>query len=363
MNGQWIGRYAGTNNGTMVLDLDDLGSVFQGLLFAYDDSPTLPRTFAYVEIPKSKNDSSGRLPLIHVERGTGASLSEADVAARFEGISVPKYADVRWLIDTNGINVEWATDIGTNGHAQLSKSKGGESSVLNAEIKSWEEFTTFVRTLEPYQFAFRGHADNRWRLRTAFHRAGRSYLFRFMAQDVSALHRHLSGLTTHRFNLLDPIDYAAFLNLAQHHGYPTPILDWTQSPFVAAYFAFRDAKPSSEKVRIFILEDRTWNTLERAPGLMPGFTHMTLLEPLAINNPRALPQQSISAITNINDLETYIETIERQTTKSYLRVIDLPIAERKRAMQDLALMGITAGSMFPGLDGACQQLKERFFDL
>jgi hypothetical protein len=32
-------------------------------------------------------------------------------------------------------------------------------------------------------------------------------------------------------------------------------------------------------------------------------------------------------------------------------------------MQELALMGITAGSLFPGLDGACLQLKERFFDL
>jgi hypothetical protein len=32
-------------------------------------------------------------------------------------------------------------------------------------------------------------------------------------------------------------------------------------------------------------------------------------------------------------------------------------------MRELDLMGINAGSLFPGLDGACQQLKERFFEL
>ena len=173
-----------------------------------------------------------------------------------------------------------------------------------------------------------------------------------MAEDVASLHRHLSGLTAHRFQLNDPFDYAAFLNLAQHHGYPTPILDWTESPFVAAYFAFRDVRSknviSNDKVRVFVLDARAWNALGRAFALMPGFIHLTLLEPLAINNPRALPQQSISAWTNVDDLESFIEITEKWTGKSYLRVIDLPASERKKAMQDLALMGITGGSMFPG---------------
>ena len=90
----------------------------------------------------------------------------------------------------------------------------------------------------------------------------------------------------------------------------------------------------------------------------PGFLHMTMLEPLATNNPRALPQQSISSGTNIDDLEGYLSRGEK-----FLRAIDLPVSERQVVMQELALMGITAGSLFPGLDGACLQLKERYFDL
>jgi hypothetical protein len=34
----------------------------------------------------------------------------------------------------------------------------------------------------------------------------------------------------------------------------------------------------------------------------------------------------------------------------------------KKVLRELALMGINAGSLFPGLDRACNQFKERFFD-
>ena len=112
-----------------------------------------------------------------------------------------------------------------------------------------------------------------------------------------------------------------------------------------------------------MLDTIEWGKLERATVLAPGFRHMTLLEALATNNPRALPQQSLSAVTNIDDLEQYISELETTHGKSYLTAIDLPAIERRVVMQELALMGITAGSLFPGMDGACAQLKDRFFDL
>jgi len=84
---------------------------------------------------------------------------------------------------------------------------------------------------------------------------------------------------------------------------------------------------------------------------------------LTLDDLAILPQQSISSVTNVDDLETYVAEFEKRAGKSYLSAIDLPVGERRTVMQDLALMGITAGSLFPGLDGACLQLKERYFDL
>ncbi len=117
-------------------------------------------------------------------------------------------------------------------------------------------------------------------------------------------------------------------------------------------------------MRIFIFDSRSWsNALERSQRLSPAFLHITLLEPLVINNPRAIPQQSVSSVTNIDNIEDYVRQREMASRKTYLRAIDLSASERQVAMQELALMGITAGSLFPGLDGACEQLRERYFDL
>jgi FRG domain len=237
-----------------------------------------------------------------------------------------------------------------------------------ADVATWDDFKRIVSQWRPYQVGYRGQENNAWRLRTAFHRTGRANLPRFMSQDIGALHKHLSILTSHRFNLNDPLDYASFLNLAQHHGYPTPLLDWSMSPFIAAYFAFKNLRreriTSDHRVRILIFDGTLWsNDSRRATVVSPGFLHITLIEPLPINNPRAIPQQSVSSVTNIDDLETSIRLREDQTKKTYLRAIDLPASERKTAMQELALMGVGGGTLFPGLDGACEQLRERFFDL
>jgi hypothetical protein len=89
--------------------------------------------------------------------------------------------------------------------------------------------------------------------------------------------------------------------------------------------------------------------------------HFSLLEPLAIENDRAIPQQSLSSVTNVDDIESYIRVRESERGVRFLRVFDLPRRERTRVLSDLRMMGITAGSMFPGLDGICEELRARLF--
>ena len=191
---------------------------------------------------------------------------------------------------------------------------------------------------------------------------------RFMNEDINALHANLSSMTPHIFDLHSPLQNAAFYSLVQHHGYPTPLLDWTYSPFISVFFAYRrllrNQRNADTNVRIFVLDMREWSKdLTRIQIISPAPPHISFLSPLAINNPRMVPQQAVSTVTNVDDIESYIRLCEGAMKKTYLEVIDLPTKERPVIMQELALMGITAGSMFPGLDGACEQLKERMFEL
>jgi hypothetical protein len=261
------------------------------------------------------------------------------------------------------------TDIGNHGLAILGHGTPTAPSTLRPlPVHNWLEFKEYASSLEPRRYIFRGQKHNRWRIRTSFHRTGRADLRRFMNIDIPALYQNLSGLTSHVFNLSIPVENAAFYTLAQHHGYPTPLLDWTYSPYVGAYFAYRalakDQRTDDRKVRVLLFDAKSWqNDYRQISNLTPARRHFSLLAPLAINNPRLVPQQALLTISNVDDIESYIDEKEKERNKTYLQAIDLPASERSQVLQELSMMGITAGSMFPGLDGACEQLRERFFDM
>jgi FRG domain len=181
---------------------------------------------------------------------------------------VPTSLEVEFsLTPADRLSVNWVTNIGTTGTAIALRSKAAaDSRIQPRKVDDWKSFKEVVSTIENNRFIFRGQKSNKWRLRTGYHRSGRANLNRFEVSDIRQLHRHLSGLTRHIFNLQDPMQNLAFINLVQHHGYPTPLLDWTHSPYVAAFFAFRDLNPEEScsqdgKVRIFKLDAREWYKL------------------------------------------------------------------------------------------------------
>src|SRR5262249_40663159 len=119
-----------------------------------------------------------------------------------------------------------------------------------------------------------------------------------------------------------------------------------------------------KKVRIFIFDRKQWcvdfNQLQK---LSPARPHFSILDAVAIDNSRMVPQQALSSVTNVDDIENYIGQREQERKMTYLQVIDLPASERPFVLGELSLMGITAGSLFPGIEGTCKQLKQRFFGL
>jgi hypothetical protein len=244
-------------------------------------------------------------------------------------------------------------------------SQGAPSILVPLRISTWKAFKKHIDTLPANRYVFRGQENSAWRLRATFYRSKRSILERFILDDVAELRKAFSAVVPHKFNIDDPIDYAAFINLAQHHGYPTPLLDWTLSPYVAAFFAYRNLRGEirrTDKVRIYKFAHFHWNLIvPRFSSIFPALPHLSMLDALALGNPRAIPQQALSMITNVDDIETHVGRVEQARGLTFLEAIDLPASARPEVIRDLAFMGITAGSLFPGLDGVCESLREKNF--
>jgi hypothetical protein len=376
MNGQWRGKYSGSRQGTITVNVDERPSHYEGLAYLDDDDrqniPSVAVSFRTLNKHRSFSVRTSAMLPIDPFSGFPTSLSiwEEQIKSHYPAnVTMSKWADVTGSWKDNELSLSWKSDVGLEGNCTLTRLAAGQPSELVSLNKDWRTYKEYVAGLKGRNYLFRGQNEP-WRLRTSFHRAGRADVSRFVRDDIPMLHRHLSVRTKHLFNRVNPEENGSFFNLIQHHGYPTPILDWTYSPYVAAFFAYRGisnekavASKPTDVARILVFDHLKWRTdFNQLLFLDPATLHFSVAEFIAIENERMIPQQAASTVTNIDDIESYIRSKE-SAEKTYLRAIDLPVSQRREVANDLRYMGITAGSLFPGLDGMCEELKERNFEL
>ncbi|NTU73929.1 FRG domain-containing protein [Candidatus Roizmanbacteria bacterium] len=371
MKGQWIGKYTGASTGSIIVNIDELSSYFQGIAYLFEDNKNIPSVAAYFRTIDKNNEFQVRTGQIKAINPSNGFLEPWINIKQYysEDVFVSDYAYVHGACTGDTLTLTWTSERGASGSCTLPRSQADQPSNLVARGIDWDKYKADISSLKGSSFIFRGQ-NKPSRLRTSFHRTGRADLERFLDEDIQSLHRHLSSRTRHVFNLEVPNENGAFFNLVQHHGYPTPLLDWTYSPYVAAFFAYRglskeqveNALPT-DKVRIYVFNQGMWKSdLKPITNLLNPSLHLSVGEFMAIENERMIPQQATSTVTNIDDIESYIKSFE-SPAKTYLSAIDLPVRDRDKVIQELRYMGITAGSMFPGLDGACEELKERNFEI
>ncbi|QGZ40079.1 FRG domain-containing protein [Pseudoduganella flava] len=240
-------------------------------------------------------------------------------------------------------------------------------------ISSWNEFVT--RTSECDGWAFRGLPDADWQLYSSLSR----YLHSYVSDKTLWRQREERALRIFRRKahnyLPDPAvlaDDVRCLALMQHHGAPTRMLDFTKSPFVAAFFALYKATRSAA---VFALDTPTlWSaaprgdaTLKREaidPRVQGNFERhfagngkeiIWVGEPEAMDR-RLVAQSGTFVVPGVLDkpLDEIIRQYERGTP--LIRKFVLPPAIRTEAMLSLYRMNITHATLFPDLDGLARSI-------
>jgi hypothetical protein len=286
---------------------------------------------------------------------------------RLHKINQPIPKRITYTFDRKGriITGSFKSDLGNSGMFEVTNTV--EDAPRKADhVFDWDSFKKFVtvKYLNNPQILFRGQPDSHYKLRTSFHRRGRNNLLAYLNNDIPELAHAVNALSSFYYRPEDGEHLGALLSLAQHHGYPTPLLDWTRSPYIAAFFAFTEEQSELRKpeaVRIYIYDLSNWSSVPTPRFMYDPMPSITFHRFSAHNNPRFVPQQSVASFSNVDDMEGFVEIQEKKTGNAYLTVIDIPMAEKQKVIDELRLMGITAGSLFPGLDGICRSLKERFF--
>ena len=240
---------------------------------------------------------------------------------------------------------------------------------------------------DPLGWIFRGHADADWELRSKAARSPtvfQEYGVATLATDWSSRSHGQDALLEvfrtglNRAGLVIPTpapvvrrgnqithpgaepDREAFplLALAQHHGLPTILLDWTRWGWVAAYFAAAEAADLARRRGTHLA---VW-ALHRDAFPIDRHGSSIFYEAPGGTNPNLNAQAGLFTVHHREDspsLEVFLSEWRKHEAVPVPQRLTLPVTEAPKLLRLLAYEGVTGASLFPGADGVVKSMRER----
>lgn len=226
--------------------------------------------------------------------------------------------------------------------------------IVEARLEQWRSFLAFVDRHQQSNWIFRGVADS------ANHR-----LTPKVGRDPEAYDEAIEQVIFANFRrrARQFVDTSAMgewdlLALAQHHGLPTRLLDWTTNPLVAAYFAVTSS-PSDADARVYAA---------RAPALVDVTAvpspfkceEVVAFTPSAVA-PRIVAQRGLFTVHPDPTIEWgRTSSSLRRTSAAEKSLFDIPARHRTFFERKLFQVAIDASAVTSDLDGICRTLEWQY---
>jgi hypothetical protein len=190
------------------------------------------------------------------------------------------------------------------------------------------------------QWIFRGHADAAWPLQTTL---DRQHKFESDSAREQFVQEMLLEFRDQVFQLnVSSIPVGKALELfARHQSLPSPLLDWTRSPYTATFFAFEGAaRTGSERVAVWML-DLARLSENQGVDIIDDL-------PLLQFNVRALRQRGV--FLRILTVQRPVEELLGDA----LVKIEMPSGDAMSALSELDEMNVNATFLFSDFEAAAR---------
>lgn len=157
-----------------------------------------------------------------------------------------------------------------------------------------------------------------------------------------------------------PLNYELMVYM-RHHNFPSPLLDWTRSPYVAAFFAF-NTPPKVKKVAIYTFMEFAGEgkgTRSDKPKIWTAGPHIKTHKRHHIQQCEYTHCFKKNVKQDDNPIYCSHEDIDFGGNQDILKKYILPTSERNKVMQKLDQMNINSFSLFGNEEGLMDMLAYR----